>query len=161
MLDKFFQINALQFIIFLEYKNSFHFVLPLFFLLMNALVYIDIDQGIHYGKNKVARNEKRKKQLWVFKYIKYAKFWSVSLEHFIKHKPLISEEWCIYTSVSNVPKKDTKNEIIVEPKPVFVLAIICFIVIKIRFLIFRIPWNYYITKRSIWNLLQIIYWFWM
>ena len=32
------------------------------------------------GKNKVARNEKWKKQLWVFvyNYIKYGKFWSVS-----------------------------------------------------------------------------------
>ena len=36
---------------------------------MNALVYVDIDQGIHYGKNKVARNEKRKK-LHGFSYAK-------------------------------------------------------------------------------------------
>ena len=28
---------------------------------MNAPVYVDIDQGIHKGKIKVARNEKRKK----------------------------------------------------------------------------------------------------
>ena len=28
---------------------------------MNAVVYIDIDQGIHKGKMKVALNEKRKK----------------------------------------------------------------------------------------------------
>ena len=28
---------------------------------MNALVYVDIDQGVHKGKLKVARNEKRKK----------------------------------------------------------------------------------------------------
>ena len=28
---------------------------------MNALVYVDIDQGIHKVKLKVARNEKRKK----------------------------------------------------------------------------------------------------
>ena len=34
-----------------------------------------------------------KKTTWVFLYIKYSKFWSVSLEHFIEHKPLISEEW--------------------------------------------------------------------
>ena len=33
---------------------------------MTALDYVDIDQGIHKGKNKVAGNEKRKKQLWVF-----------------------------------------------------------------------------------------------
>ena len=43
-------------------------------------------------KNKVAWNEKWKKQLWVFVYIKYDKFWSISLGHFIKHEPLISEE---------------------------------------------------------------------
>ena len=30
---------------------------------------------------------------WVFLYIKYSKFWSVSLENFVEHKPLISEEW--------------------------------------------------------------------
>ena len=36
---------------------------------MNALVYVDIDQGIHKGK-----------------------FWSVSLEHFVERKPLFSEE---------------------------------------------------------------------
>ena len=41
---------------------------------MNALVYVDIDQGIHKGKSKVARNEKRKKTTWVFLYIKYSKF---------------------------------------------------------------------------------------
>ena len=34
-----------------------------------------------------------KKTTWVFLYIKYSKFWSVSLEHFIERKPLISEEW--------------------------------------------------------------------
>ena len=28
---------------------------------MNALVYVNIDQGIHKEKSKVARNEKRKK----------------------------------------------------------------------------------------------------
>ena len=28
---------------------------------MNALVYVNIDQGIYNGKMKVARNEKRKK----------------------------------------------------------------------------------------------------
>ena len=34
------------------------------------------------GKNKVACNEKWKKQLGM----KYGKFWSVSLEHFVEHK---------------------------------------------------------------------------
>ena len=35
----------------------------LLFSLMNALVYDDIDQGIHWRKSKVARNEKWNKQL--------------------------------------------------------------------------------------------------
>ena len=48
------------------------------------------------GKNKVARNEKWK-SMWVFEFQKYefqkyGIFWSISLGHFIKHKPLISEE---------------------------------------------------------------------
>ena len=34
-----------------------------------------------------------KKTTGVFLYIKYSKFRSVSLEHFVEHKPLISEEW--------------------------------------------------------------------
>ena len=33
-----------------------------------------------------------KSNFWVFVYIKYGKFESVSPGHFIKHKPLISEE---------------------------------------------------------------------
>ena len=36
---------------------------------------------------------KNEKNTWVFIFQKYGKFWSVLLEHFIKHKPLISEEW--------------------------------------------------------------------
>ena len=32
-------------------------------------------------------------QLWVFVYIKYGKFCSVSLEHFVEHKLFFSEEW--------------------------------------------------------------------
>ena len=52
----------------------FHFMLLYFFLLMNALVYVDIDHGIHYGKNKVARNEKRKRTIWVFLFQKYGTF---------------------------------------------------------------------------------------
>ena len=31
-----------------------------------------------------------KKSIWVFTFQKYSKFWSVSLDNFIKHKPLIS-----------------------------------------------------------------------
>ena len=35
----------------------------------------------------------KKKTAWVFLYIKYSKFLSVSMEHFVECKPLISEEW--------------------------------------------------------------------
>ena len=35
-----------------------------------------------------------KKTIWVFVFQKYDKFSSASLEHFIKHKPPISEERC-------------------------------------------------------------------
>ena len=44
-------------------------------------------------KNKVARNEKRKQQLWVFVHIKYGKFSSVLLELFVEHKLWNWEEW--------------------------------------------------------------------
>ena len=36
---------------------------------------------------------KTKKTTWVFVFQKSGKFWSISLGHFIKHKPHISEEW--------------------------------------------------------------------
>ena len=49
----------------LPFFISCYFIFPL----INALVYVDIGQGIHYGKNKVAWNEKQKKQLWVFIYV--------------------------------------------------------------------------------------------
>ena len=76
--------------------SIFHFVLhTLFFPLMNALVYVNIDQDIHQGKNEIAGNETWKKQLWVFVYIKYGKCWSLLLELFINHKPLFSEEWSL------------------------------------------------------------------
>ena len=41
---------------------------------MNALVYVDIDQGIHKGKMKVARNEKRKKLLGFSFYMNVGNF---------------------------------------------------------------------------------------
>ena len=31
--------------------------------------------------------------MWIFIFQKYCNFWSISLGHFIKHKPFISEEW--------------------------------------------------------------------
>ena len=47
---------------------------------MNALVYVDIDQGIYKGKKKVALNEKRKK-LHGFSFsmnmAKFKAFWGV------------------------------------------------------------------------------------
>ena len=61
-----------------------------FFPPMNALVYVGHSLG---EKSKVARNEKRKKLLWVFVYIKYCKFWRISLELFIKRKLWNWEEW--------------------------------------------------------------------
>ena len=36
-----------------------------------------------------------KKTHVVFLYVKYTKFWSISLEHFVDRKPLIYEEWNI------------------------------------------------------------------
>ena len=41
---------------------------------MNALVYVDMDQGIHKVKLKNALNEKRKKTTWIFFFYKYGKF---------------------------------------------------------------------------------------
>ena len=53
------------------------------FYLMNALVYVDIDQGIHEGKMKVAQNEKRKKLLGFSFYINIGNFeaflWNLNL----------------------------------------------------------------------------------
>ena len=58
--------NASKFAMFMEKENPcsffrFSFRATFIFPLMNALVYVDIDQGIHKGKMKVALNEKRKK----------------------------------------------------------------------------------------------------
>ena len=53
----------------------FSFCATLHFCLMNALVYVDIDHSLR--EKKVTRNEKWKKQLCVFVYIKYGKFGSV------------------------------------------------------------------------------------
>ena len=57
--------NASKFAMFMEIENlCIFFVFNLeqpSFSLMNALVYVKIDQGIHKGKMKVALNEKRKK----------------------------------------------------------------------------------------------------
>ena len=51
MLDEMTYRNASKFVIFLEYENPsvffFLFRATLFLSLMNALVYVNIDQGIH------------------------------------------------------------------------------------------------------------------
>ena len=60
---------------------------------MNALVYVDIDRGIHKGKLKNALNEKQKKTTLVFFFYKYGKFWSISPDKKVDLKPLFSEEW--------------------------------------------------------------------
>ena len=41
---------------------------------MNALVYVNIDQGIYKVKLKVVLNEKQKKTTWVFFIHKHSKF---------------------------------------------------------------------------------------
>ena len=89
VLNEKFQRNASKFSIFYIYENLkllFSFRANLFFPLMNAPVYGHRPGHSLGEKNKVARNEKWKKQLWVFVYIKYGKFWSVSLELFVEHK---------------------------------------------------------------------------
>ena len=60
-----------------------------FFALINALVYVNIDQGIHKWKSKVAQNEKRKKKYFGF-LIQILKYFA---RPYVEHKPLISEEW--------------------------------------------------------------------
>ena len=59
---------------------------------MNALVYVDIDRGIHKVKLKNALNEKQK-TMWVFFFYKYGKFWSILRDKKVDLKPLFSEEW--------------------------------------------------------------------
>ena len=49
---------------------SFFILSNFHFSLINALVYVDIDQGIHKGKMKVAQNE----TVWVFFFHKHTKF---------------------------------------------------------------------------------------
>ena len=79
----------------LEYENpcilfSFSFRATLYFPLM--LPWSMSTRAFIRRINKVAQNEKQKNQRWVFVYIKHGKFLRISLELFIKHKPLFSEE---------------------------------------------------------------------
>ena len=63
---------------------------------MNALVYVDIDQGIHLEKNKVARNEKWKK-LRGFSYVKsmansesfHLNFWLSTNPQIVRSGPVL------------------------------------------------------------------------
>ena len=58
------------------------------FVLVDILVYINIDQDINCYKSNVAQNEK--KNIWVFLSRQIVKHFA--LDNFIKHKPLISEK---------------------------------------------------------------------
>ena len=55
---------------------------------MNALVYVDIDQGIHKVKTQKCLKGKRKKTTWVFFFYKHGKFWSILLKKKVELKPL-------------------------------------------------------------------------
>ena len=59
--DAFRQITGIQIVRFLKIIGTYRY-------------YVDIDQGIHKGKMKVAINEKRKKTTWVFFLHKHSKF---------------------------------------------------------------------------------------
>ena len=78
-----------------EYPHSFFFFFisgNFLFYLINALFYVDKDQGIHNVKLKVAQNEKRKK-LSVFSLsINIANFEAFCMDKKVDLKPLFSEE---------------------------------------------------------------------
>ena len=99
MLDEMTRQNASKFAIFHVYEKKpnllFRFYISCYFTFSpnECPGLCQYSPGHSLGKHKVARNEKWKKQFWVFVYIKYGKFWSISLSHFIKHKLLISEGW--------------------------------------------------------------------
>ena len=68
----------------------FSFRATLSFTLMNALVYVDINQSIH--KLKVAGNEKRKKLLGFSVSINIVNFEAFLFGEKVERKPLFSEE---------------------------------------------------------------------
>ena len=46
--------------------------------------------------------KQEKKTRWVFVFFqKYGKFLNISIGHFIKHKPVISDEWNTYSKQAN------------------------------------------------------------
>ena len=95
------QQNASKFAIFLEYKKpcssfffKFHFVL-LYFSPNECPGLCWRRLGHSLGKTiklHEMKNEKKYTGFRLFVYQKCGKFWSILLGHFIKHKPLISEE---------------------------------------------------------------------
>ena len=85
-------INLLSFIYTYIVFFRFSSYAILLFSLINALVYVSIDRDIHKGRMK---NDKKKNNVGS-SYKKYGKFWSISLEHFVERKRLISEKWSTY-----------------------------------------------------------------
>ena len=73
----------------------FHFK-QLSFFPYECPAYVDIDQGIHKGKNESCSKWKTKKTTWVFFLYKYRKFWSISLEFKLERKTFILEVWNTY-----------------------------------------------------------------
>ena len=79
VLDEKFQQNASKFSILYIYENP-KLLFPLFISCYFKSFFPNECPG-------------RKKQLWVFIYIRYGKFWCVSLQLYIKHKLWNWEEW--------------------------------------------------------------------
>ena len=81
MLDEMFQRNASKFAIFYIYENP-----KLFFISCYIIYSLNECPGLcwhrpgHSLGGKIQLHE-MKKATWVFLYIKYGKFWSISLEH--------------------------------------------------------------------------------
>ena len=63
---------------------------------MNALVYVDIDQGIHKENMKVALNEKQKKLHGFSLSINIANFEAFLSVFLVDQEPFISEEWVFF-----------------------------------------------------------------
>ena len=87
-----------KFAIFLEYENPwffFHFSFRanLFFPQTNALVNVNIDHTRAFIREKYKGARNGKKIYMYFRIPKIWQFWSISSGHFVKHKPLTSEEW--------------------------------------------------------------------
>ena len=97
MLDEIVQQNASNFAVFFWNKKTqivfliFHFE-QLWICNSGCPALV---QGICIWQLKIQRcsNWKTKKTIWFFLFQKYGKFWSIPLDNFITHKPLISEEW--------------------------------------------------------------------